>query len=63
MQKVQAKIRPRQRIQAKSLSAGGIISITQIREIDESNKTNGSILRYDENTNKFKATKSIDLNE
>jgi hypothetical protein len=59
MQRVKAKIRPRQRVQAKSLSVGGTISLSQIKEIDSSNATDGAVLLYDGNESKFKITTQI----
>lgn len=59
MQKVKAKIRPRQRVQAKSLSVGSNISLSQIREIDMTNAQDGAVLLYDGSVNKFKSTTKI----
>jgi hypothetical protein len=59
MQKIKATVRPQKKIQAKTISVGSNISLSQIREIDISNVQDGAVLLYDGNTNQFKSTNKI----
>lgn len=57
--RIRSNLNQNPRVQVKTISLSGRISLNQIEEIDMTNASDGAVLLYDGGVSKFKATTTM----